>query len=245
MFKHILLLLTLTLPTLAHAFDVAAALGAADAYRLPGQSMQLDSHVALYEGETLTKERDYRVYIKPGRRSLVLFQSPIEAGQKVLMVEDNFWLLMPKSRRPMRITPMQKLLGDAAAGDIATLTWSDYYDATLVDEAETREGRRCVHLSLTARYPSSTYHQIELWLDSDDLAPVAADLYVTSGKLAKQATYQLEAVEGRRQVTTTTLIDRLQNDRRTVITHSGLKEVELDDKLYNPQYLIHAAPEAP
>lgn len=27
------------------------------------------------------------------------------------MLGDNYWLLMPKSRRPIRITPMQKLLG--------------------------------------------------------------------------------------------------------------------------------------
>ena len=45
-------------------------------------------------------------------------QSPAEKGQKVLMLGDDFWLLMPDSQRPLRITPMQKLLGDASTGDI-------------------------------------------------------------------------------------------------------------------------------
>jgi len=42
----------------------------------------------------------------------------------VLMLGDDFWLLMPSSQRPLRITPMQKLLGDASTGDIATLSWA-------------------------------------------------------------------------------------------------------------------------
>ena len=236
-------LLALLLPTALHAFDVAAALAAADAFRMPAESVRVESRVLLYKGDELTKERTYRVYMKPGRRSLVLFRSAIERGQKVLMVEDNFWLLMPKSRRPIRITPMQKLLGDAAAGDIATLTWGDYYDGELVSESELKEGRECAHLSLTARYDSSTYHKIELWLAREDFAPVAADLYVRSGKLAKQASYALELVDGQPLVTTTTLIDRLQNNRRTVIHNRGLEAIEIPDKLYNPQYLIRNPPE--
>lgn len=52
----------------------------------------------------------------------------------MLMLGDNYWLLMPKSRRPIRITPMQKLLGEASVGDISTLTWSDDYQASLEGE---------------------------------------------------------------------------------------------------------------
>ena len=74
---------------------------------------------------TLEKERLYEVLIKPGRRSLVLFQSKAEAGQKVLMLDDRYWLLLPKTRRPVRITASQKLLGEASTGDIATMTWSE------------------------------------------------------------------------------------------------------------------------
>jgi hypothetical protein len=61
-------------------------------------------------------------------------RSPAEPGQKVLMLGDDFWLLMPGSQRAMRITPMQKLLGDASTGDIATMNWADDYGGSVVGE---------------------------------------------------------------------------------------------------------------
>jgi len=60
---------------------------------------------------------DYRL-----KETSVIFKSAVEAGQKMLMLQDNYWLQMPKSRRPIRITPMQKLLGEASVGDISTLS---------------------------------------------------------------------------------------------------------------------------
>ena len=68
------------------------------------------------------------------RQSLVLMQSPAEKGQKVLMLGDDFWLLMPESQRPLRITPMQKLLGAASTGDIASMSWADDYSGQLIGE---------------------------------------------------------------------------------------------------------------
>lgn len=90
--------------------------------------------VQLYHDGQLEKTNQYDVYVRENRESLVLFQSATEAGQKMLMLGDNYWLLMPKSRRPIRITPMQKLLGEASVGDISTLTWSDDYQASLEGE---------------------------------------------------------------------------------------------------------------
>jgi glutamate racemase/predicted negative regulator of RcsB-dependent stress response len=40
---------------------------------------------------------------------------------------------MPGSARPLRITPMQKLLGDASTGDIATLRWAEDYGLSAQD----------------------------------------------------------------------------------------------------------------
>jgi hypothetical protein len=114
------------------------------------------------------KERLYRVFAQTAHQSLVLMQSPAEKGQKVLMLGDDFWLLMPGSQRPMRITPMQKLLGDASTGDIATMSWADDYTGTLVGEERCGEAgavapqQPCLHLSLSAARKGVTYQRIEL-----------------------------------------------------------------------------------
>ena len=119
----------------AGAQDVPALLKAADRYRMSGSDMQIETVISVFNTDgSPDKERRYLVYAQASHRSLVLMQSPAEKGQKVLMLGDDFWLVMPSSQRPLRITPMQKLLGDASTGDIATLSWSDDYTGTLVGE---------------------------------------------------------------------------------------------------------------
>src|SRR5438128_282987 len=88
--------------------EVQALLRRADAYRLTAGASRVESSVESYKSGALDKERRYVVYLKSNRRSLVLSRSPIESGQKFLMLGDDFWLVLPASQRPIRISPMQK-----------------------------------------------------------------------------------------------------------------------------------------
>ncbi len=218
--------------------DVSAILAAADRFRLPAQSARVETLVELYKNDELEKSREYRVYLKPGRRSLVLFQAPQEAGQKVLMVEENFWMLMPKSSRPIRITPAQKLLGEASTGDIATMTWSEYYQGTVTDPQADYAGIPALRLELTSKVEGTTYAKIALWLERETYAPLAADLYVASGKLAKQARYALEGAGDQRRVMRMTLLDNIQKNQRTEVKILSLQAAELADKHFNPMFLM-------
>jgi hypothetical protein len=157
-------------------------------------NLQVETQVTITLADgTPDKERRYRVFAQAERRSLVLMQSPAEQGQKVLMLGDDFWLLMPGSQRAMRITPMQKLLGDASIGDVATLSWADDYTGTLVGEEPCGEpAQPCLHLSLQASRKGVSYQRIELWLGKARHEPVSADLYVQSDKLAKRARFVLD-----------------------------------------------------
>ncbi|MDP1648687.1 MAG: outer membrane lipoprotein-sorting protein [Rubrivivax sp.] len=145
--KTMLVTLTLVAATAASAAaaaaaieparDVAALLKAVDRYRTGGaiDNLQVETQVTVFNRDgTPDKERRYTVFAQARHKSLVLMRSPAEAGQKVLMLGDDFWLLLPGSQRPLRITPAQKLLGDAAIGDIATLSWAEDYTGTLVGE---------------------------------------------------------------------------------------------------------------
>src|SRR6266571_8018191 len=125
--------------------------------------------------------RRYTVFAQQKHQSLVLMQSPAEKGQKVLMLGDDFWLLMPGSQRPLRITPMQKLLGDASTGDIATMSWAEDYSGSIAGEDRCGEPEQaCVHLSLNAARKGVTYQRIELWLGKARHEPVKTELYVQS-----------------------------------------------------------------
>jgi hypothetical protein len=226
----------LAFPVIA-ADDVAALLRKADAYRLQESAARVETLVELYRGDALDKERRYTVYLKPGRRSLVLMNSPAEAGQKVLMLADQFWLLMPDTQRPLRITATQKLLGEASTGDIANMTWSDDYDGKVVDEVDIK-GRRCLHLDLAAARPGVTYARIELYLDKASKLPIKADLYVNSGKRAKEAWYEAKTVDGQLRVMSMTLQDDIQAGRRTVVRYQSIVAREAPDEFFNPAALV-------
>jgi hypothetical protein len=221
----------------AHADDVTALLNTADRFRLQSDASRVEVQVQLYKNEQLDRERSYAVYTKPGRRSLVLFKTASEQGQKVLMLDDQFWIILPSSQRPLRITPMQKLLGEASTGDVATMTWSEDYAGTVNGDADV-DGVPCLRLDLTSQRKGTTYARIELYLARDDHRPVRADLYVASGKLAKQATYTVEARNGRRQVTAMTLVDAIQSGQRTVIRYLDATPKTLPDEVFNPMFLV-------
>jgi len=237
----VLLALAGVTPDPAQAIDVDALLRQADAYRLPEGAMEVDTQLETFRAGLLDKERRYQVFVRPGRRSLVLSRSPVEKGQKILMLEDDFWMVLPSSQRPIRITPAQKLLGDAAAGDVATMAWADDYQGVLAGE-EVVDGLPCLRLELTARRRGVTYARVELWVTRAGAHPVQANVFVASDKLAKRATFALDRIDGRLQVSTMTLVDQIQVNRKTVIRYLARRPRTLSDEFFNPMFLARNEP---
>ncbi len=234
-----LALLLALFSTVAEAQDVKTLLREADSFRLTAQAERVETEVRVLKGGKLDKTRLYNVYVKPGRRSLVVFRSPSERGQKLLMQGDDFWLVLPTSQRPLRITPLQKLLGDASTGDVASLTWAEDYDG-LVKGEETREGVPCLKLDITGQRKGVSYPRIVLYLAKDDRRPVFAELYVASDKLAKEAAYQMGNIGGHRQVVAMVLTDRIQKDRVTEVHYLSRVPKALGDEYYNPAFLVRS-----
>ena len=236
-----LLAAALLLLAAAHAFaqDVPALLKAADRYRMGSDNMQVDTQISVLNSDgSPDKERRYTVFAHAKHQSLVLMQSPAEKGQKVLMLGDDFWLLMPGSQRPLRITPMQKLLGDASTGDIATMSWAEDYAGTLAGEEACGEpSQACMHLSLSANRKGVTYQRIELWIGKARHEPVKADLYVQSDKLAKQARFVTDKPAAPTMVTEMLLQDQLTSKKETRVRYLARKEHSVPEAWLNPMFL--------
>ena len=239
--KHPVRLLGLVAAALAWpavAQDVDAMLRDADRYRTGADNLQVDTLVQSYKTDgTLDKERRYTVFAQQDRRTLVLMQSAAEKGQKVLMLGDDFWLLMPGSARALRITPSQKLLGDASTGDIATLSWADDYTGTLVGDATCTDQRPCLHLSLQAARKGLSYQRIELWLGRQHHEPLAADLYVQSDKLAKRAVFVLDKPAAPTRVDAMLLTDELGGQKQTRVRYLSRQPREVPEQWLNPMFL--------
>jgi hypothetical protein len=225
------------------ADDVATLLKAADRYRSGAEHLQVDTEVTVLKADgSVDKERRYTVFAQPERRSLVLMRSPAEAGQKVLMLGDDFWLLMPNSQRPMRITPAQKLLGDASTGDIATMNWADDYSGAIVgsEPCPGAQERTCRHLSLQSSRKGASYRRIELWVGAGKGEPVAADLYLQSDKLAKQARFIVDQPSAPTRVDEMLLQDRLGTNKVTRVRYLSRRAKQVPDTWLNPMFLARS-----
>lgn len=229
----------------AAAPDVAALLVAADRYRTGSDNLQVDTLVTTLGADgAAEKERRYTVFAQAQHRSLVLMRSPAEAGQKVLMLGDDFWLLMPASQRPLRITPSQKLLGDAATGDIATMSWRDDYQARVVGEERcplgdgtSNNNAPCWHLHLEAQRKGVSYQRIELWVGKAKQEPIKAELYVQSDKLAKEARFVIDPKQPQ-WVSEMVLADKLSNHKETRVRYLSRTPRQIPQTWLNPMFLV-------
>jgi hypothetical protein len=130
------------------------------------------------------------------------------------------------------------------------MTWSEDYDGVVKDEidcpapppnlpdAPPTKPRRCLHLDLAQARAGVTYARVELYLEKAGKLPVKADLYVGSGKRAKEAWYVPKTVEGQQRIMSMLLLDDIQPNRRTLIRYLGMARKEAPDEFFNPAALV-------
>ncbi|WLT32137.1 outer membrane lipoprotein-sorting protein [Geothrix sp. PMB-07] len=114
--------------------------------------------------------------------------SPKEKGRSVLMKGDQMWLLVPGSKRPVKVTPQQRMMGPAAGGDVARTRFREDYTVTSLGE-ESLDGRDCWKLELAAKRPVTSARQVLLWVAREGSLPLRAEFRLASGKLARTASF--------------------------------------------------------
>jgi outer membrane lipoprotein-sorting protein len=229
--KRLLLLALLALPISAN--DANDVLRRSDAYRGAMDSFSIDVDLTSFEGRTSDTSK-FRVYGKGADRSVVEFLAPAsEKGRYVLMLRDAMWIYLPSSSRPIRISPMQRLMGQASNGDVARTSFHVDYHARSVTE----DGNHWL-LELEAKDPSMSYKRVRLWVDRASYEPRRADFYVASGKLLKRAHYkQFGSMAGRRVVTEVEIEDLLRAGNRTVMRYANLTARNNPDKMFTKDAL--------
>jgi outer membrane lipoprotein-sorting protein len=225
--KHLLLVLTLFAAS-ARAEDAASILARSDAFRNPFTSFSIDVELTSFEKTSSTTSR-FRVYGKGSERSVVEFLAPAaEKGKFLLMLRDAMYIYLPTASRPIRISPLQRLMGQASNGDVARTSFTVDYNATGV----TADGNAWI-VELEAKDPSLSYKHVRLWIDRSTYQPDHADFYVASGKLLKRAHYRdVGMMGGRRAVTKIEIEDLLRAGNRTVMQYSNLVERENPDNMF-------------
>jgi outer membrane lipoprotein-sorting protein len=217
--KKALLITALLLTLPLHAEDPNTILARVDKVRNPHESFAVDVELTAYNGPKSDTSK-YRVYGRGSDRSVVEFTWPQpEKGKYLLMLREAMWIYLPSASRPIRISPLQRLMGQASNGDVARTGFAvDYNPSAVADDGNNWR------LSLVAKDPSVAYARIELWVDKSSYLPTRADFYVTSGKLIKRAHYH-----GRDEID---IEDLLHTGEHTVMISSNLVTHDNPDRMF-------------
>jgi outer membrane lipoprotein-sorting protein len=213
--------------------DAVALLKQSDQFRNAWPSFITKLKISNFETGKQDEQHDYLVYNKGGEKIYVDFQSPQEKGRHLLMLADDMWIYLPDTSRAVRITPLQRLTGNASNGDVARTNYAADYDATYLRN-ETVDGIDCHVLELQAKRKGATYHKIDYWLRAGTARPVKADLFVISGKKIKSTTFdQYQEVGGYTVIKQMTIQDDIRKNSRSVIEYLQFTPRDLPDKMFH------------
>ena len=156
-------LLTCVLVARGATPDAESLLRRSDTYRNGWPSYVVHVKITNYESGKSDEEALYEVSQKGTDKTYVEFMSPRDKGRHLLMLGDDMWIYLPDTSRPIRITPLERLSGDASNGDVARTNYAvDYSPVYLRTEKVGTE--QCYLLELDAKRKGSTYHRILYWL---------------------------------------------------------------------------------
>ncbi|MBI3130986.1 MAG: outer membrane lipoprotein-sorting protein [Acidobacteria bacterium] len=168
----------------AQAPTAAELLTAADRHRHPWSAFQVEIGLKVSRDE-----QRWRVHTRENGDARVDGLSDKEKGRSVLVLGDDMWLLLPNTKRPVRVSPQQRLLGPASGGDIARTRFQEDYSAEVAGE-EAMDGEPCHRLELKARRPAVAFQKATLWVAKAGRRPVKAEFRMASGKLARTVRFR-------------------------------------------------------
>lgn len=225
---------------------LAATLGAApagaglleevDALRAPRRAFTFTAAITDPDGDELRLS----VRVKDRTRSLVRYlEPPRSAGRALLFVDRNMWVYVPGTRRILRISPRQRVLGGVASADLARMVYSLDYRVDSVEEAPEEEGERRRRLILSRKSKGAAYARIVLIVGGEEARPLRAAFFGSPDRHhLKSAWFEGYAeVLGRRRPTVLRVIDHLDGDRETLLEYSAFAFEDTPDPWFHPSYL--------
>jgi hypothetical protein len=241
--------------TLAQAApDAQRILAASDAVRNPGRPFsvvvaltefqdgkRVDGNTMVTYSRTLAQDAQFA--------TLVRFVAPArDAGKLMLKNGQDLWFYDPSTKASVRLSPQQRLIGQASNGDVVTVNLARDYKAELSAQEEVQDGerktRRAYKLELSAVTSDATYARIELWVGAENSWPIKGRFFAESGRLLKTVYYRRFATElGVERPTELVIIDGLNAGSVTLMRLSDYTAKNLPGNWFQRDYLPRFQPE--
>jgi len=232
----------------AEAQQAQEIIAGADKVRNPGEPFRVVNKLTEYIGGSPRNTSTIIVYAKVDKasgqfRDLVRYiEPPRDAGKMALLDGTVLWFYDPASKASVRISPQQRLIGQASIGDVLTVNLALDYTGTLVGgesiQDSTRKSRDCWHLDMKAANDHATYNRVEYWVEKSTSYPIKLKAYSDSGRLLKILYYGnfVERLGGVRP-TEAIIIDAVDSSLVTKVEFGESKFQEIPENWFQRDYL--------
>jgi len=167
----------------------------ADAVRNPDKPFSVLTSLTEYREGKPTSSMELVVYSRENAetgqyQTLASFNAPAKDKGKVMLKNGaELWFYDSQSKASVRISPQQRLMGQASNGDVMTTNLHTDYTAELAGEEAISDMNKakvnCNRLNLKSAGNSSNYYRIEYWVEKETCRPMKAKFYSDSDRLLK------------------------------------------------------------
>jgi len=181
----------------------------------------------------------FSVEAKGRDKSRIVFLDPSDAGKSVVQAGDEVWLVLPNTRNPIRVPKSHRLTGGFSAADMARTRFAEDYDAIL-ERTDVLNGMTCAVLRLTAKAGKNpSYPVVRLWIDERDGLFRKAVFLVSSGKTARETTFdEYRPYHGVLSLARMTIVDTLRPGT-TVVEYLDYEKKSLPDSTFELKAASH------
>lgn len=177
---------------------------------------------------------------KADARSLARLIFPPRDRGKVLFSDGYaLWFYTPELRRPVPVSPQQRLIGQIANGDVIVTNFEYAYHATLQEEVPCGE-KICYSLLLERKSAEATWPKIRYYVEKEgDNRPFKASYYSLDDRLFKEVTYHdFKPVQGRMRPTKIVVQDARNGKRYSVMEYSNIRLESLPESWFTRESIM-------
>ncbi|HLI51817.1 MAG TPA: outer membrane lipoprotein-sorting protein [Thermomicrobiaceae bacterium] len=248
-FPHLALAIALAVRSIsAQAETAQQIIAASDQVRNPGEPFRSTDTLIEYIGGKPRNQDVLVVYSKlnPATqqyRNLIRYlEPPRDQGKMVLLDGKSLWFYDPNSKASVRISPQQRLIGQASIADVLTVNFAIDYTGTLLGDETIQDpqhqNRQCWHLDMKAANDQASYNRVEYWVEHGTDYPIKAKFYSDSGRLLKILYYDgFEQRLGRFRPSKAIIVDAVDTSLATTVAFGEVTAQDIPEAWFQRDYL--------
>lgn len=216
----------------ADELSAAEILRRADEVRNPGESYFL--RVQVESSDRPGEPAEFEVSLLGNSKTLVRTIKPTrDRGRDLLMLNTQMWAYVPNLKRAVRVSLGQKLVGQAANGDISRMRWSGDYDASIEKQDD-----KSWTLLLAGNKEGLTYAKVRVVVEKNTFHPLYAEYLTVGGNPLKKAQFTgYRDLLGKQRPTEIRIQDAVRPDDRSVIKVVDMEVRSFPASMFSPDTL--------